>query len=450
MDDQLKELLRYAEKLDVRLDGITPRKLPGRGYGIVATRDLKEGELILEVPTRALRTLATVPKSLSRKLDHDVSVHGILAAHLMLDTSGTYDAWNAVLPTPDDLAEGMPLLWPRALQALLPTPAQDALARQQAKLQRDWTHVKTALELGKGGASDDTGGSGSGSGEDDYRTRYTRAWLLVNSRTFYYTTPRSEQTLPRHDDRLALQPVADLFNHTGDAGGGARATYGPEGFRFVADRAYPAGAEVPISYGAHANDALLVEYGFVLPGQGADTAANRRWDEVSLDAAILPRLATRAHRADLAAAGFLGRYMIDAATPGGCYRTQVALRRILCRTAAERAAWQRFVDGGGSGGTNGGNAGWHHRDRGEDGQDDDDDDEDPMQAQVDDLLRDCLADMTEVAETALASIARLGQRNVGSPAQRGLLVARWQQIEAMVAEAATQMAADAGARASEV
>ncbi|CAK7563313.1 MAG: hypothetical protein SEPTF4163_001179 [Sporothrix epigloea] len=428
MDDTLQDLLQYAAKQGVQINGIAPRRLPGRGYGMVATRDVRAGETLLEVPTRALRTLTTVPKAISRKLDHDVSVHGILAAHLVLENAEDDAAWDAVLPTRDDLEAGMPLLWPPKLRELLPTPARTALQRQQTKLNADWERVKAAFadkfESKDARHQEDESIKGATDAKDakDAKERntqkacgltksnYVRAWLLVNSRTFYYTTPRSEAALLSHEDRIAMQPVADLFNHSADCG--CKVSYTAQGFFFVADRAYKLGDEVPISYGAHANDALLVEYGFVLD--------DNRWDEVSLDAVLLPKLSSSPGgglvREDLEAAGFWGSYMIDAATPGGCYRTQVALRRLLCGTtrAAKRAAWQQFVEGGG---------------------DDDNEDEASSKALLD-LLLECLDGMAELAHTSLARLERLGKAGIGTNSQRSLLALRWKQIEAMVAQAA--------------
>ncbi|CAK7238622.1 MAG: hypothetical protein STHCBS139747_000039 [Sporothrix thermara] len=467
MDDTLQDLLRYAAKQGVQLEGITPRRLPGRGYGMVATRDVREGETVLKVPTRALRTLATVPKAISRKLDRDVSVHGILAAHLVLDDAGDDAAWDAVLPTPEDLEAGMPLLWPTKLRELLPTPARAALQRQQTKLNADWESVKAAFADGeedkdspeaketrkaekaktkddKGDKSDksDSNSNSNSKGKGKKKpwgltkSNYVRAWLLVNSRTFYYTTPRSEAALPSHDDRIAMQPVADLFNHAADHG--CKAAYAAQGFSFVADRVYREGDEVPISYGAHANDALLVEYGFVLD--------ENRWDEASLDAVLLPRLASSPGdivREDLEAAGFWGSYMIDAATPGGCYRTQVALRRLLCgsnataapgtgtrtgtTSAARRRAWQQFVEGGG----------------------DDEDESDASKRALRDLLLECLDDMAELANKTLGKLERLGKAGVGSDSQRNLLALRWKQIEALVAQAAKKLREDDKAEGEE-
>lgn len=298
MDDSFQDLLQYAAKLGVQLNGIMPRRLPGRGYGMVATRDVQPAETVLSIPTRALRTLATVPKAMSRKLDHDVSVHGILAADLVLslhDGSSDYAPWDAVLPTTTDL-EGMPMLWPTKLQDLLPSAARTTLVRQQAKLQRDWAATKVWADGEDGDESKEGTQGKKGKLARLTYEKYLHGWLLVNSRTFYYTTPRSEKTTISHDDRMAMQPVADLFNHAADHG--CEAAYAAKGFSFVADRLYEEGDEVPISYGAHSNDALLVEYGFILTG------STNKWDEVALDAVILPRL-TAAQKDDLEEVGFL-------------------------------------------------------------------------------------------------------------------------------------------------
>ena len=422
MDDSFQGLLQYAAKLGVQLNGIMPRRLPGRGYGMVATRDVQPAETVLAISTRALRTLATVPKTMSRKLDHDVSVHGILAADLVLslhDSSSDYAPWDAVLPTPTDL-EGMPMLWPTQLQDLLPSAARTALARQQAKLQRDWAATKAWAEDDES-IDGKEGKEGKGKPRLAYE-QYLHGWLLVNSRTFYYTTPRSEKTTSSKDDRMAMQPVADLFNHAADHG--CDAAYAAQGFSFVADRLYEEGDEVPISYGAHANDALLVEYGFILSG------ATNKWDEVALDAAVLPRL-TAAQKDDLDEVGFLGKYMIDAQTPGGCYRTQIALRRILCGASAARvAAWRAFVDGlpDASGGRL-----------------------EATQEQLDALLLELLDEMADLAQETLSTIETLSLKRsaVGTHGMRDVLTRRWHQIESMVAQSAKQLRKDAAEREEE-
>ncbi|MCJ1379468.1 hypothetical protein MMC17_002569 [Xylographa soralifera] len=362
-----RNLIRWAKDKGVELNGIKPQRIPNRGLGVVATRNLKAGETILTVPTEALRSLDTIPKSISRKLPPDVSLHALLAANLALDDTTKFAPWNAVLPTWADFEASTPFMWPEELQNLLPKPAKDLLKKQQVKFQREWDIVtKTFLDM--------------------QRQEYLYAWFVVNTRTFYYVTPKME-TFP-HNDKLALLPVADLLNH---ADSGCHVSFSPESFTIAADRAYCADEEVYISYGGHSNDFLLAEYGFVL--------AKNRWDEVCLDDVILPKLNTM-QKAELEDRGFLGKYMLDVETPG-CHRTQVVLR-LLCCTLGQ---WRRFVDA--------------------------EDDGEASQGEVDTLLMQLLDRFLQTIDKTLEDIENL---HVGQVTQRELLVTRWKQIQSMITQ----------------
>ena len=85
--------------------------------------------------------------------------------------------------------------------------------------------------------------------EEDGVGELLGAPAIINTRTFYYVTAQMEAYPP--DDRLALLPVADLFNH---AAGGCQVSFTPDGcFSVCADRVYRAGEEVYVSYGEHSN-----------------------------------------------------------------------------------------------------------------------------------------------------------------------------------------------------
>jgi len=213
------------------------------------------------------------------------------------------------MPSRLDMA-GMPILWPEALQERLPIPARKLLEKQQTKVGRDWTVV-----------------SSSPFGTEVTYDEFLHAWLLVNSRSFYHVTKRTEKLPP--DDRMVLQPVADLFNHT--ATGGCEVSFDDKGFTVVAGRDHAKGEEVFISYGRHPNDFLLVEYGFFLD--------ENEWDEVSLDEAILKSLGPT-QKEVLNEKGYLGEYFVDRRTV--CYRTEV-VARLLCYSTRD---WYGFVDGG--------------------------------------------------------------------------------------------------------
>ncbi|KAK4239341.1 ribosomal lysine N-methyltransferase set11 [Achaetomium macrosporum] len=310
------ELARWARERGVELNGVAPRSLPDRGIGIVATKPRKVNDLILHVPASALRTLDTVRAKVKKSLPKGTKVHAILAADLALDKpTSKYAPWNAVLPSRESVSTHLPLAWTdRALHRYLPKPALALLNKQQSKFTRDWAAIQQsplATSIPK---------------QEDF----LYFWLLANTRTFYHESAQNAG-LPK-DDRMVLQPVADLFNH---ADTGCEVAFTPDGFTITADREYAKGDEVYICYGKHSNDFLLVEYGFVL--------AENRWDEVCLDDAILPEL-SRQQKAVLEERGFLGNYVLDQRTV--CYRTQVALR-LLCVPAGR---WERLVYEGEDGG----------------------------------------------------------------------------------------------------
>ncbi|KAK3336202.1 hypothetical protein B0T19DRAFT_32458 [Cercophora scortea] len=387
--DIYKNLLLWAKDKGVVLNGIEPRRLPSRGIGIVATKAVQENDIILQVPTSALRTPETVPKRISKKLPHDMRIHGLLAADLALDTSSPsrYAAWNAVLPTRADVLATMPLTWDTRLTAHFPPTARSLLKKQTAKFARDWALVQTAFPPSTTGEPKLT------------RDEYMYAWILVNTRTFYYETPKTKAVLRSRDDRMVMQPVADLFNHTDDPRSAA-VQFDAESFTVTARRGYAAGEEVCISYGRHSNDFLLAEYGFIL---SSEVAQANRWDEVCLDDAVLPRL-TRRQRELLDEVGFLGNYMLDANTV--CYRTQVALR-LLC---VPLAVWRAYVDGGADGG-------------GEEGAQ-------QQQELVDALLVEILQEYRERIEDTLETIE--GMEDVGQAGHREMLCLRWRQIRRLV------------------
>ncbi|KAG5973797.1 hypothetical protein E4U55_000272 [Claviceps digitariae] len=310
--EAIEQLLTWAQSKGVELNGIGPRVLPGRGIGIVATRDLKEKEVILTVPTTLLRSLGNTPKPILRKLK-GATVHAILATSLCLDTTPDFTLWKAVFPTKQDITTSMPLSWPPELQALLPATAKALLDKQSAKFTKDWTLVSAAYPLLTHDA-------------------FLYAWHLINSRTFYHTTRRTQSRLPK-EDHMVLQPVADLFNHAPDKALALCHVFFDEVcYTITTERPCKTGEELFIRYGPHSNDFLLVEYGFTLP------SGLNKWDELSLDPYMCP-LFTPQQRHTLEEAGFWAKYMLDADT--ACYRAQTALR-LLCLSERQ---WRAVLDG---------------------------------------------------------------------------------------------------------
>ncbi|OIW31045.1 SET domain-containing protein [Coniochaeta ligniaria NRRL 30616] len=373
--DSYDELLRWATEKGVELYGVEPRKIPGRGVGMIATERLEVDKLLLEVPTSLLRTVDTIPKAVRKKLPSDMSVHGLLAADLALDKSPTYKLWNAVVPSRSELEESCPMAWVPELQAYLPSPAAERLRKMQSKFARDWEEARLAFPALT---------------EEHYRY----AWMLVNTRTFYYSTPKTEKLFHR-DDRMALQPVADLFNHADE---GCAVAFDQESFTIRANRTYEAGEEIFICYGRHGNDFLLAEYGFVLE--------ENKWDEVGLDEPVLSHL-TQEQRTSLEDVGFSGNYRLDAETV--CYRTQIAVRR-MCMPVDK---WRRLVDGL--------------------------EDAEVLKGKVNGLIVKLLR---TYEKDVLGIIAELEGMKDGTEGQRGVLIKRWSQVRVLVEDTIRRLEAE--------
>ncbi|KAK0390759.1 hypothetical protein NLU13_0262 [Sarocladium strictum] len=307
--EAIENLLEWAKAGGVEMNGIAPKPLPGRGIGFVATRRLEVGEAILVVPSALLRTISNTRKPILRKLK-GTSVHGILAASLCLEKDPAFEVWRAVFPTKEDITRSMPFYWPKELQDLLPEAGKVVLKQQQTKTAKDWKRVSAAYP-------------------EIEEADYLYNWHLVNSRTFYHVTPKTEKL--HKDDHMVLQPVADLFNH--DPNRGCSVAFDANDYTITTKHTHEPGDEVFIQYGNHSNDMLLAEYGFILP------SGLNRWDETTLDAYLCPRFSAT-EKAKLEEAGFWAGYKLDSDTPV-CYRTQVALRALLL----EDRQWKQVVSG---------------------------------------------------------------------------------------------------------
>ncbi|KAK7991519.1 hypothetical protein PG988_000313 [Apiospora saccharicola] len=169
-------------------------------------------------------------------------LHGLLAAELALDHTNTLAAWRHALPTMADITATIPHMWREELQNLLPSPVRSLLEKQQAKYRREWKMISQAIPSVR---------------EEEFRYY----WFIINTRTFLYDMPETQRY--NWEDRLAIVPVADMFNH-------------------AENRAYEVGEEVFVSYGDHSNDFLLAEYGFLM--------TNNCWDVISIDDIVIPRL----------------------------------------------------------------------------------------------------------------------------------------------------------------
>lgn len=132
-------------------------------------------------------------------------------------------------------------------------------------------------------------------------------------------------------------PGMDLFNHTSEEGDRlcCAVSYNKDGFTIVSPAvSVQEGEELFISYGAHGEEDLWVEYGFMLGGAG------NRWDGIDIDAVVFSdRRMTGEMRMKLADVDYEGGYSLR--RDGVCWRAETAARLLVMKPGE----WDALVQG---------------------------------------------------------------------------------------------------------
>ncbi|KAJ5910153.1 hypothetical protein N7504_004796 [Penicillium tannophilum] len=336
----------WALSQGVMTDAVTPARFPGRGLGMMATRKIKKGEAVVQVPTNVIFTVDQVPEPFRSQFPEGTAVQSIMAAFL---THGSeeelekYQLWFKAWPTRQDFEDSLPLLWPRELGGLawpdsddtsdsVPVPNvlppciagrwnsiqkglrtkkyetehQDLEPQQEIRLRKAWTDVTSVLP------------------ETDWRS-FSYHWLILNTRSFYWVGPDQEPPENRND-AMALLPFADYFNHSDVE---CDVKFDENEYTLRATEDYEKGDEVYMSYGSHPNDFLLAEYGFFLEKNDSDC--------IYLDDIVFRDIDSPDKQEELWLNQYYGEYQV---TPYGvCYRTEVA----ACLMYMKEEDWRNYV-----------------------------------------------------------------------------------------------------------
>ncbi|KAM6513388.1 hypothetical protein FALCPG4_015813 [Fusarium falciforme] len=260
--NSLEELVTWAKKMGVKINGITPETL-GNRTRFVATKDLKENETILEIPYELAHTIFSIDENIHKQFP-TASVHCQLAIEVAENLHNREKKpWCFIDEFPQELKRNHPLFWPEEIQEKLPRQSQEQLFNVRQMFERDWFD-KTLFD--KTGLKHIT------------RDKFLRAWIIVMTRKFFLK--EGKMKVLREPDQLALLPLAEIFNH---ATTGCRFTELNDRCQFVTTIPYKMDEEVCFCYGAEVtNDELLATYGFL-----SDNDPN---DHVLLDPVIWNRL----------------------------------------------------------------------------------------------------------------------------------------------------------------
>lgn len=227
-DDRHGIFTTWAQGRGVKINGVAPAKLPGRGLGLVTTRAITMGERMLLVPEKAM--FSPNARFLKANSLDRASPHAQLAISVMSvakNEESPLAAWEATWPTAEDFHHSLPLCWTKKIRERLPPSVQQPLERQEEDARKDWSAVRGVCHQ---------------NGWSFREWRYY--WMIVNSRSFHWKPPRGKS------GSMVLCPFIDYMNH-GPSGTTCSVFQGPHGYEVLADRDYGkwrATASFPVTF----------------------------------------------------------------------------------------------------------------------------------------------------------------------------------------------------------
>ena len=314
LNDTERAYLAWMKKKGVKLNGVSIGRFPHTGRGCVATRDIKEGDVLVEVPEAAIITAdgsvagsALVAFGLggeallheySPRLEREALVLAVMA-EMSRGEESEFAPYLAALPTLR--ATHSPLGWSGAELAELEgtsalnrmTSAEDESLELPSMTADHWKHVarpflqrnpEFARMPGAGADDDDHDDEDDDAAEENARRMYLHATALVAG--FSFTLGEDDDSVEDDDDAAAaaddddsdsqvstggdtvqaMVPFWDMLNHVEPESSSVRLDHDEDAntLRMIAIRPHAKGEEVFNTYGAAGDAELLRRYGFVM------------------------------------------------------------------------------------------------------------------------------------------------------------------------------------------
>ena len=313
LNDTERAYLAWMKKKGVKLNGVSIGRFPHTGRGCVATRDIKEGDVLVEVPEAAIITAddsvagsALVAFGLggeallheySPRLEREALVLAVMA-EMSRGEESEFAPYLAALPTLR--ATHSPLGWSGAELAELEgtsalnrmTSADDESLELPSMTADHWKHVarpflqrnpEFARMPGAGADDDDHDDEDDDAAEENARRMYLHATALVAG--FSFTLGEDDdsvedaaaaaadddddsdsQVSTGGDTVQAMVPFWDMLNHVEPERSSVRLNHDEDAntLQMIAIRPHAEGEEVFNTYGAAGDAELLRRYGFVV------------------------------------------------------------------------------------------------------------------------------------------------------------------------------------------
>lgn len=240
-----------------------PAEFSNTGRGLTSKQKFKPNNTIISIPLKLMISYRTLKNHLIfRNLKTNLTIHEALAIFLIYEKSlGFKSEWFPYISTlPKSYIN---FIFGETLE-MLPSQLRDELLEKRRKVMISYGNIKMGLE-----------------GFDDIRDDFVEwSYWAVNTRAVYVNPDQIRELACDSRDsnidkylldepNMALVPFLDLFNHSFDTNTSAEIINNT--YTLTTKSNFDSYDQIFISYGAHDNIKLMVEYGFFIPNNKFDT-----------------------------------------------------------------------------------------------------------------------------------------------------------------------------------
>ena len=253
-------LFQWAKQNGVFFHKMKPAIFPGTGRGLMATKQINAGDLLISVPSKLLVTEEVLRNSYFDGINStkalEFSTIELLCLFLILERSlGKQSFWSAyisMLP----LDYNMPAYFKHHELKHTPDFFAEHGWSQVKSIRKCYSSLKKFLL------------------DFNDKTKSIQltfddvcwAWNAVNTRCVYMIGKARFKHSPQKDNMsCSLAPLLDLLNHSCNVQVTAGFSETGKCYQILTKTKFKKGDQVFINYGPHSNRKLLIEYGFILP-----------------------------------------------------------------------------------------------------------------------------------------------------------------------------------------
>ena len=251
----IKPFLSWITGLGAVINGVEVADYGAHGLGLKVTKDLKEGEEVIKVPSKAMMSVDTArASSIGSLIEKDPLLQTmpnvVLAVHLLIERNSPASIWEPYINTLPHNYTTVLYYTQQQFEQLKGSPALEDALKQYKFVARQYAYFYRLF---------------SNTLLKDYLTYNEYRWAVSTVMTRQNLVPGKEDDTPVN----TLIPLWDLANHDN---GVLSTDFDPSTPATVcmAHRAFSQGEQFTIFYGVRANCDLLIHNGFVFPDNQTD------------------------------------------------------------------------------------------------------------------------------------------------------------------------------------